>query len=57
MLTYTLNTEGILELEECGKSLQNPALLEVGGICVSLAPASTLFLLSLIDRIQSDVGD
>lgn len=57
MYICTLNTEEILELEECGKSLQNAALLEVHGICVSLVSTNTLSLLSLIDTIQSDLGD
>lgn len=55
--TCTLNTEETLELEECGQSLQNAALFEVHGICMSLVSTNTLFLLSLIDRIQSDLGD
>lgn len=57
MHTCTLNMDGILELEDCGKVLQNPALLEVCGNRGSLALSSTLFLLSLIDRSQSDPGD
>lgn len=49
--------EETLELEECGQSLQNAALFEVHGICMNLVSTNTLFLLSLIDRIQSDLGD